>query len=173
MKVRNKVLAERAQRVLAGAVPANREKTIARYQASLQLVGDRRHGAALFKQHCLACHAVQGMGHRVGPDLSGATAKSKETLLIDLLDPSRQVSPDQIAYTLATDDGQVFSGLLVAETGTSVTLRRAEGLEVTVLRSQIEELRAGGKSLMPDGLEQHLTEQDVADLLEFLGTPEV
>jgi len=170
-KVRDKELAERARRVLAAAVPANREEVIARYQASLQLTGDRRRGAALFHQHCSACHAVRGIGHRVGPDLSGASAKPKESLLIDLLDPSRQVSPDQIAYTLATEDGQVFAGLLVAETATSVTLRRAEGLEITVLRGQIDELQASGTSLMPDGLEQQLTERDAADLLEFLSAP--
>ncbi len=170
-KVHDKELAERFRRVLAAAAPANRGEVVARYQASLQLAGDRRRGAALFKQHCSACHAVRWVGPRVGPALSGASAKPKETLLIDLLDPSRQVSPDQIAYTLASEDGQVFSGLLVAETATSVTLRRAEGLEVTMPRSQIEELRASGKSLMPDGLEQQLTEQDVADLLEFLASP--
>jgi len=170
-KVHDQELVERAQRLLAAAVPANREEVLTRYQASLQLAGNRRHGAALFKRHCSACHAVRRVGHGVGPDLSGAATKPKETLLVDLLDPSRQVSPDQIAYTLATEDGQVFSGLLVAETATSVTLRRAEALEATVPRSKIDELRASGKSLMPDGLEQQLTEQDVADLLEFLASP--
>ncbi len=77
-----------------------------------------------------------------------------------------------MAYTLVTQQGQVLSGLLASETATSVTLRRAEGAQDFVLRSQIEELRATGKSLMPEGLEQNLSPQDVADLLDFLAQPD-
>ncbi len=108
----------------------------------------------------------------MGPDLSGVGSRPKETVLVDLFDPSRQVAGEYVGFTLLTTEGQVFSGLLVAETATSVTLRRAEGAQDAVLRSQIEELRATGKSLMPEGLEDSLTEADVADLLAFLAQPE-
>jgi putative heme-binding domain-containing protein len=77
-----------------------------------------------------------------------------------------------VAYTLVTTDGQVMSGVLVSETATSVTLRRAEGAQDVVLRSQIDELRATGKSLMPDGMEENLSEAEVADLLAFLADPD-
>ncbi|MEX0977366.1 MAG: c-type cytochrome, partial [Pirellulales bacterium] len=129
-------------------------------------------GAAAIEKHCLACHTVQARGQRVGPDLSGAGSRPKETLLVDLFDPSRQMTPQYVAYTLLTSEGQVMSGVLVSETAESVTLRRAEGLQDFVMRNQIEELRATGKSLMPDGLEQSLSEAEVADLLAFLAQPD-
>ncbi len=88
------------------------------------------------------------------------------------MDPSRQVSPDFLAYTLITGDGQVLSGLLAGETAGSVTLRRAEGSDEIVPRSNIELLKAAGKSLMPDGFEQKLSVPDVADMLDFLSHPD-
>jgi putative heme-binding domain-containing protein len=104
--------------------------------------------------------------------LSGIASRPKEALLMDILDPSRQVSPDFINYTLVTIDEKIVTGFIVSETAASVTLRRAAEPDDTVLRSQIKELRAEGKSLMPEGLEQGFSPQDMADLLAFLKKPD-
>ncbi len=108
----------------------------------------------------------------MGPDLSGVAGRPKETLLGDMLDPSRQVAPDFLSYSLVTRDGRALAGILVSDTGEAVTLRRGEGADDVVLRADIEELQASGKSLMPEGLEQRLSLQDVADVLAFLTLPE-
>ncbi len=151
---------------------ADRRAVVARFEPQLAAPGDRARGATVFQKQCSVCHQVQGVGQRIGPDLSGVGSRPKETLLVDLFDPNRQVTPDFISYTLVTRQGQVVTGLLAAETATSVTLRRAEGAQDVVLRSQIEELRSSGKSLMPEGLEQTLMPDDVADLLSFLARPD-
>jgi putative membrane-bound dehydrogenase-like protein len=168
----DKALRERAAKALCAAAPADRRAVLAQYQPALERSGDRQRGADLFRQHCLACHNVQGLGHRVGADLSGIGGRPKPTLLEDVLDPNRRISADYLAYTLVTNDGQVLVGLLAAESGEAVTLRRAEGVEETVPRSRIDELRASGQSLMPEGFEQKLGVRDMADLLEFLARPE-
>ena len=67
-----------------------------------------------------------------------------------------------------TDSGSVHTGLILAETATSLTLRGAEDREVTLLRSAILQLQVSGKSLMPEGMEQKIDLQGLADLLEFL-----
>ena len=85
--------------------------------------------------------------------------------------PSKEVSPDFINYTLIKKGGQILSGLIISETATRVRLRRNEGVEDAVLRRQIDELRASGKSLMPEGFEQALGLRDMADLLYFLRRP--
>jgi putative heme-binding domain-containing protein len=71
-------------------------------------------------------------------------------------------------YQVTTKKGQVFSGLIAADTASSVTLRRGEKAEDTILRDQIEEVQATGKSLMPEGLETQLSKQDVVDLIAYL-----
>jgi putative membrane-bound dehydrogenase-like protein len=172
LAVRDPQLEPRIKKLLESQAAArNRDEIVHRFAMSLEKDGDRSRGAALFEKHCLVCHTVQTRGNRVGPDLSGVGARPKETILVDVFDPSRQVTPEFVAYTLVTKDGQVLSGLVVSETGESLTLRRAEGAQDFVRRADIEELRSTGKSLMPEGLEQNLNEQDMADLLSFLSQP--
>ena len=91
-------------------------------------------------------------------------------LLVDILDPNAAIDANYFNYLVALKDGRTLSGVLAAESATSVTLRRADGQADTILRDDIE---AGGivntnKSLMPEGLEKNLSLQDAADLLKFL-----
>ena len=95
-------------------------------------------------------------------------ARAPEALLTDILDPNREVAPDYVALTVATRQGIVVSGLLADETSTTLKLRRAEGIEETILRAEIDELRSTGRSLMPEGLEQTINPQEMADLIAFL-----
>jgi putative heme-binding domain-containing protein len=165
-------LRERVEKLLAAEPAADRQQVLDQHQAVLNQPGDARRGAAIFAKHCLTCHQVAGRGQRVGPDLSGIASRPKAALLEDILAPSRQIAGDQQAYLLVTSDGQVLLGLLARETSDAVTLRRAEGLEDVVSRAQIDTLRATGRSLMPEGFEQQISSEGMADLLEFLEAKE-
>jgi putative heme-binding domain-containing protein len=151
--------------------PADRQEVVKNYKAALRLEGDARRGATVFAKNCLGCHALQGQGHLVGPDLSGVGSRLPAALLEDILDPDKVVAPDYLSYVLVTTGGQVLSGLIANETATAVKLRRGEGAEDVVLRTEIQDLRASGQSLMPAGLEQSVGLQDMADLLAFLRRP--
>jgi putative membrane-bound dehydrogenase-like protein len=160
----------RAASVLARFAPPERSAVIARYQPALKLAGDTVRGRTVFARNCQTCHQHRGQGHRAGPDLSGIAGRAPDQLLSDILDPNKNVEPDYIVLAVATRRGQVYSGLLAEETATTVKLRRAEGVEDTLLRSEIDELRSTGQSLMPEGLEQNIDPQEMADLIAFLRT---
>ena len=150
----------------------DREVIVKQFGPAAEMPADPRKGALTFARSCGVCHSIQGVGAKVGPDLSGIVTHSKETLLVDIFDPSRQVLPDFISYTVIKKGGETVTGVMVAETPGSVTLRNANIPDVSISRPEIQEIKAEGKSLMPDGLEQGLTVQDVADLLEFLHHPD-
>ena len=79
-----------------------------------------------------------------------------------------------VSHTATTKEGFSYSGIITQESDTSITLTLPDGKQHALLRSEIEELEGSGKSLMPEGLENELTEQDVADLLTLLsGSPDV
>ena len=168
----DQAIRERARKLLAGAVNADRKKVIDQYQTALTLKGDVGRGRDLFRKNCTACHRLENTGHEVGADLTAALRnKTPEALILDILDPSREVDPRYVEYRVNTSAGKTITGLLAVETPTSVTLKRGENAEDTVLRSQIEEIRATTKSLMPDEFEKQLTPQQLADVFAYLLGP--
>ena len=66
-----------------------------------------------------------------------------------------------------------MEGVCAAQSATSVTLKREESKTETILRANIDELRSTGKSLMPEGLEQKIDPQAMADLFRSLQTAQV
>ncbi len=168
----DQAIRERARKLLAGAVNADRKKVIDQYQTALTLKGDVGRGRDLFRKNCTACHRLENTGHEVGANLTAALRnKTPEALILDILDPSREVDPRYVEYRVNTTAGKTITGLLAVETPTSVTLKRGENAEDTVLRSQIEEIRATTKSLMPDEFEKQLTPQQLADVFAYLLGP--
>ncbi|MBL8796150.1 MAG: HEAT repeat domain-containing protein [Planctomycetia bacterium] len=159
---------ERAERLIGNQATPSRKAVLDRYQEALKLAGDPLRGEKVFAKTCAACHRFGKEGRSVGPDLNSIQNRAPDALLVAILDPNREVPSNYISYTLATKDGRVLTGILAAETAASVTLRRAEGAEDIVLRSQIEELTPSGQSLMPEGLEQQIDIQQTADLLRYL-----
>jgi putative heme-binding domain-containing protein len=165
-------LKSRFEKLISHETPSDRAEVIKGFQTALDLEGDSKRGAELFVRTCMVCHSTKGVGGHVGPDLSGIGSKPNFALLIDILDPSRQISPDYLNYAVETDDGKQVNGFIAAETATSLTLRRPNEPDETLLRSQIKSLRVEVKSLMPEGLEQGITPQNMADLLAFLRYPD-
>ncbi len=169
--LKNKELKARAEILFNQSFPLDRAEIIRNFQPALNLAGDVKRGGELFTKTCSPCHAVEGVGGKVGPDLSGISTHTKETLLVDIFDPSRQVLPDYVNYSIVKRSGETLNGFVAGESAEAITLRRPNEADAVVERSQIKEWKAEAKSLMPDGLEQGLTVQDVADLLSFLQSP--
>ncbi len=157
-----------AARLLSGAIEANRQQVFQRHSDVLTMNSDSQAGAAVFAKRCAVCHRLRGVGHEVGPNLASLTDYSPPALLMAMLDPNRAVDAKFLDYIAVTTSGLTYTGMLVNETGNSVTLMGQEGKQQTVLRTELEVLQATGKSLMPEGLEKDLSPQDLANVIAFL-----
>lgn len=135
---------------------------------TIEKTGDVASGKAVFKKTCAKCHTHSGEGTKIGPDLTGMAVHPKHELIIHILDPSRSVEGNFRIYTVQTDDGKVFNGLLASESKTAIELIDVEAKKHTILRENIDELISSKKSLMPEGVEKLHTPTEIRDLLEFL-----
>ncbi|MBI3838416.1 MAG: HEAT repeat domain-containing protein [Planctomycetia bacterium] len=141
----------------------------------LALAGDANRGRIIFNKssaaQCNACHAVQGFGGTLGPDLTNIGKKyERNTLLETILDPSKAIAPEFIPYLLETKSGQVYAGFLVERTGDRVVLKDVKSQLIRVALHEVEALVPQQKSLMPELILSEVTSQDAADLLAFLTT---
>lgn len=167
----NRALRRQANRLLqkGGSLPdADRQKVLVELLPITHVKGDHVAGKAVFQKHCATCHMHSGEGKRIGPDLTGMAVHPKEELLGNIIDPSKSVEGNFRVYTVATEDGQILTGLLASESRTSIELIDAEAKTISLLRDDISELAASRKSLMPEGFEKQVTKEELTNLLEFL-----
>ncbi|MEK6260539.1 MAG: PVC-type heme-binding CxxCH protein [Planctomycetota bacterium] len=162
---------------LFGAKPstAERAKQIAEMKQKI-LAADAStasasRGRVLFQKNCTACHTLFGIGRQVGPDLTGAQRTDLDYVLINVMDPSALVGGAYRVTILVTKDGRVVNGVVKAEDAHTITLETATE-RVVVATSDIEERQQQPISMMPEGLLNRLTMQEVRDLVKYLGSPE-
>jgi putative heme-binding domain-containing protein len=159
----------RARKLLGGGAAEERRAVIERYRAALAREGaDAARGRAVFERHCASCHRVGALGVAVGPDITDVQAKDPDVLLVDILDPGRAIDGSYVQHAVRLGDGTVVTGLIAAEAGSSLMLRRADGETLVIPRDRIEEVRASGASFMPDGIEKVVSVDEMADLIAFL-----
>ena len=147
-----------------------REQVIDSFRLALDLKGDAARGRTVYLERCASCHRSGKDGFQAGPDLVSVKNSGKEKLLINILDPSREVPPQYLAYSIETKEGETLSGIISAETGANVTLLQPNGKSTPLPRSTIKRLESQRQSLMPEGLEAGLSAQQMADLLEYIST---
>ena len=92
--------------------------------------------------------------HRTAPEV-----------MLHILDPNREVSPNFMQFIIVTKQGRINTGIISAETATSITIRAAESKERCILCEEINTITSTGKSLMPEGLEKKIDHRKMADLL--------
>jgi len=149
--------------------------TIVHPQQILSLTGDPARGQQVFFTTsgvaCKNCHRIGQEGKEVGPDLTAIGKKlDRHQLLESILQPSKRIDPKYVSYLVETSAGKVLTGLLVSRTKEEVVLKDAQQKLIQLSTSQIEQLVPQRQSLMPELLLRDLTAQQVADLVEYLGT---
>lgn len=160
--------AQKMARKLFSVKGTPRDEVVQKYQAALKLPGDPKKGLEVFRKNCLACHRHGEAGFEIGPDVSTVKNREPGSVLIQILDPNREVLANFMQYFVTLKNGQTVTGRIVSESTSGVTLRRAGGVENKVLRKNIKSITSSGQSLMPEGLETVIDLQSMSDLLAFL-----
>jgi len=137
--------------------------------------GDAERGKALFldqqKIVCSQCHTVDGKGGKAGPDLFAVGDKfGRDDLIDQVLNPSATIAVGYSTTIVQTKSGETYVGIVKQSNDKSVGLMNADGKLVTIATSDIEKQRTTDVSLMPEGLEASLTQQQFADLIAYLAT---
>jgi putative membrane-bound dehydrogenase-like protein len=144
------------------------EEKFAKYRLLASQPGDATRGRQLAQTSCMICHQIQGEGTLIGPNLSGAGAMGTEALLRNLLTPNAQLESGYYRHDLKLRDGSVVSGFLVDESASALTLRQIGADERVIPQAEILSHEISRRSLMPEGLIDGFTPQQVSDLFSYL-----
>ncbi|REK19582.1 MAG: hypothetical protein DWQ37_00505 [Planctomycetota bacterium] len=131
--------------------------------------GDATRGRKVFERRsCHRCHEVRG---HLGPELQGAVSRmTRDDLFAAILEPNLEVSPTYMTTMVVTDAGQVYHGLIVYESPESTLLQTGPDTTVRITNTQATSMRPSRQSLMPSGLLDPCSDQELCDLYSYLKT---
>jgi putative heme-binding domain-containing protein len=153
--------------------PEDKLSVVRRFNNDLNMQRDKppgvpERGHELYRQLCAACHRLHGEGGTIGPDLTTANRRDKDFMLTSLVDPSAVIRKEYLNYTVRTTDGRVLNGFIAGDSGGTVVLGSATGERTEIPRDRIAAMEDSGVSLMPEGLLNALTPQQLRDLFAWL-----
>lgn len=167
----------RIDKLIASIWPVNREtsaekeKQIEKYKAILGEdfldLGDPVAGRAIFRKACATCHKLFDDGGDLGPELTGSGRKNVDYILQNVVDPSATMSEAYRMSVVETMDGDVLSGLVVERSSAVIEVRNPEASRL-FKRSEVDVISPLDQSLMPDGLLDTFSEQQLRDLVTYL-----
>jgi len=152
--------------------------------ASLNEAGrNRDRGKSLFKDvSCQQCHKMNGDGGSVGPDLKTVREKiaagklTPQDVLTSMLQPSKDIEQKYRTQIIITAAGKLHSGVVIEETDDLIKLAASpldkNAAVVEIAKSEIDEREESTISIMPEGLLNTMTRDEVLDLLAWIVAPE-
>jgi putative heme-binding domain-containing protein len=161
--VRNEALSylPNAAKSVTKKVPSMREL--------LPLKANAASGKAVFMNNCAVCHQVNKEGFDFGPNLSEIGSKyPKEGLLKSIVYPSSGISFGSESWELKLKDGSTLTGIIASKTETDIDLKLPGGAKQPIKTSEVKSIKQLKVSMMPEGLHENMSTQDMANLLEYL-----
>ncbi len=125
-----------------------------------------RGAAVITRARCLDCHKFGEKGAGLGPDLTTVNSRFRPTEILEsIVQPSKVVSDQYKSVSVATQDGKVYGGMPIVSDGPNLVLLLSDGTKVTIPKTEVDEQKASTTSVMPEGLLNPLSYQEIADLL--------
>lgn len=126
-------------------------------------------GRRVFDKICANCHVLFDHGKKIGPDLTGAQRANLDYVLENLLDPSAIVGRDYQMSILETTDGRVITGIIQQEDDNTLTMQTPTD-RVLLPKVEIESRSRSPLSLMPEGILDKLSPEEIRDLISYLAS---
>ena len=168
---RDPVLRERARSLLT-AKAGDREQVLRRYIAVAEKSeGDPAKGRATFENICAKCHKMNGVGAEVGPDLATVRNRTVDSLLTDILIPSRSIAQMYEAYVVETAAGGTFEGVIGEQTSTTITLVHEQQKRDVIPRTEIKQMYVSNLSAMPEDVDKEITPEQMVHFIAYLKKP--
>jgi putative heme-binding domain-containing protein len=145
------------------------EAKTAHYFALAQKNGDVGKGKAVVAL-CQACHMINGQGGLIGPNLSGAGAMGMEGVIRNIVDPNAAIEAAYRIFQVKLKAGEVVEAFYVSEDATAYVLRQPGGADRRIPKAEVSATKYLRRSIMPEGLLDGFTDEQVTDLFATLKT---
>lgn len=157
---------------VARETEADKLKDIARFKKLVQAKGngDAQRGRGVYSRICQQCHTLFGEGGKVGPDITGSNRGDLDYILHNAIDPNGIIPNDYRTSNIETKDERSITGIVTKQDDNAITVVTANETLI-IPRNELKSMTQTELSMMPEGLLQAITEDEVRDLLAYLRSP--
>lgn len=156
-----------ARKVLS--VNEDRKAVLQKYMAALEMKGSQPKGKLVFEKNCASCHQIEGVkGVNFGPNLSTLRSRNATSVLTEIINPNNSIADNYDFWTLELTNGRSIAGIITHENTNSVSVREIGGIESTIQKKEVAKMQKAEQSIMPNGLENAISVQEMADLIAFI-----
>jgi len=156
-----------ARRVLS--VNEDRKAVLQKYIAALELKGNQPKGKVVFEKNCATCHQIEGVkGVNFGPDLSTLRSRNANSVLTEIINPNNSIADMYDFWTLELKNGSAVAGIIAQDNTNNVSIREMGGSLSIIQKKDIANMQKAEQSIMPNGLENTISIQEMADLIAFI-----
>jgi putative heme-binding domain-containing protein len=156
-----------ARKVLS--VNEDRKAVLQKYMVALEMKGNQPKGKLVFEKNCASCHQIEGVkGINFGPDLSTLRSRNAASVLTEIINPNNSIADNYDFWTLELTNGRSIAGIITQENTNSMSIREIGGTESTIQKKEVAKIQKAEQSIMPNGLENAISIQDMADLIAFI-----
>ncbi len=176
LALNDKQVTARVNEVWGTLRPASQEKAALMVKYKSLLTADTlkqanlASGRLLYTKQCAACHKLFGEGGNIGPELTGSQRANLDYVLENMLDPSAVVPREYQVSIITTNSGRTLTGIVKEETERALTVQTQNEV-VIVPKDEIDLRRQSNLSMMPEGMLDRLTSDEVRDLVGYLASP--
>jgi putative membrane-bound dehydrogenase-like protein len=168
---RRKAVSDESLTFLPETIKNIKQKQSITLNELLALTGNTKNGAAVFKRSCNVCHQVGREGFDVGPRLTEIGSKlPKEGLFDAIINPSAGISFGFETWQIDMKDGSSLMGIISSRTKTEIELKFPGGINQKIYTNNIKTIKVMAESMMPEGLQETMTEQELADIIQYMTT---
>jgi putative heme-binding domain-containing protein len=174
--LKNPQVSERLAKVWGVIQPASKERTAltAKYKGLLtpdyMKKADLSQGRLVFEKNCATCHKLFDHGASIGPELTGSQRANLDYVLENVLDPNAVVANEYRVTIIELKNGRTLNGLVQQETATGLVLQMPNE-RIVISKDDIESRRQTNTSMMPEGIFDKLTNEEIRDLVAYLASP--
>lgn len=156
-----------ARKVLS--VNEDRKAVLQKYMAALEMKGNQPKGKLVFEKNCASCHQIEGVkGVNFGPDLSTLRSRNATSVLTEIINPNNSIADNYDFWTLELTNGRSIAGIITQENTNSISVKEIGGTESTIQKKEVAKMQKTEQSIMPNGLENAISVQEMADLVAFI-----
>jgi putative membrane-bound dehydrogenase-like protein len=156
-----------ARRVLA--INEDRKAVLQQYLPALELEGNAAKGKQIFERLCAVCHQIDGVeGIDFGPNLSTLRSRNPHSIVTEIINPNNSIADQYENWEITLKNGTNLSGILEQDNAQTMVLKQQTGERVTLEKSSIASAQKSALSAMPNGLENSISVEEMADLVAFI-----